>query len=123
VIARRPYYRRLVIGTVCIGAFTGQLDAGIAQLVLPVLERDFAVHLSAISWVVVAYTLTLAVLLPIFGRLADLYGRKMLHTMGFLLFILGSGLCGVAPGLIFPVGFRVLQAIGAALLRRACCRS
>jgi EmrB/QacA subfamily drug resistance transporter len=116
-IARRPYYRWLVIGTVCIGAFMGQLDASIAQLVLPVLERDFAVHLSAISWIVVAYTLTLAVFLPIFGRLADLYGRKMLYTMGFLLFILGSGLCGVAPGLIFLVGFRVLQAIGAALLQ------
>ena len=117
VIARRPYYRWLVVGTVCIGAFMGQLDASIAQLVLPVLERDFNQRLSAISWVAVAYTLTLAVFLPIFGRLADLHGRKMLYTMGFLLFILGSGLCGTAPDLLFLVGFRVLQALGAALLQ------
>ena len=82
-LARRPFYRGLDVGTVCIGAFLGQLDASIAQLVQPVLERDFGQRLSAISWVAVAYTLTLAVFLPIFGRLADLHGRKMLYTMGF----------------------------------------
>ncbi|MGH6675015.1 MAG: MFS transporter, partial [Xanthobacteraceae bacterium] len=117
LLARRSYYPWLVVGTVCIGAFMGQLDASIAQLVLPVLERDFHRHLSAISWVAIAYTLTLAVLLPVFGRVADLYGRKMLYTIGFLVFILGSGLCGIAPDLNFLVGFRIFQAIGAALLQ------
>jgi MFS family permease len=95
----------------------GQLDASIGQLVLPVLESDFHQHLSAISWVAIAYTLTLAMFLPVFGRLADLYGRKTLHTMGFLLFIVGSGMCGTAPDLPFLVSFRVLQAVGAALLQ------
>jgi EmrB/QacA subfamily drug resistance transporter len=117
LVAKWPYYRWLVVGTVCIGAFMGQLDASIAQLVLPALEHDFNQQLSAISWVAVAYTLTLAVLLPVFGRLADLYGRKMLYAVGFLLFILGSGLCGFASDLDFLVGFRVFQAIGAALLQ------
>jgi EmrB/QacA subfamily drug resistance transporter len=117
VLARGRHYRWLVVGTVCVGAFMGQLDASIAQLVLPALERDFHQHLSAISWVAVAYTLTLAVLLPVFGRLADLYGRKTLYTIGFVVFILGSGLCGLAPDLPFLIGFRVLQAIGAALLQ------
>ncbi|KRR19452.1 MFS transporter [Bradyrhizobium retamae] len=117
LFAERPYYRWLVVGTVCIGAFMGQLDASIAQLVLPVLERDFHQHLSDISWVALAYTLTLAVLLPVFGRLADVYGRKTLYTAGFLVFILGSGLCGAAPNLLSLVGFRVLQAVGAALLQ------
>ena len=117
LVASRSYYRWLVVGTVCIGAFMGQLDASIAQLVLPALERDFHRHLSAISWVAVAYSLTLAVLLPVFGRLADLYGRKMLYTAGFLVFILGSGLCGTALNLPALVGFRALQAVGAALLQ------
>lgn len=117
VLARRSYYPWLVVGTVCIGAFMGQLDASISQLILPVLEHDFHRHLSAISWVAIAYTLTLAVLLPVFGRVADLYGRKMLYTIGFVIFILGSGLCGVASDLNFLVGFRILQAVGAALLQ------
>lgn len=115
--ASRPYYRWLIIGTVCIGAFMGQLDASIAQLILPALERDFHRHLSAISWVAVAYSLALAVLLPVFGRLADVYGRKMLYTTGFLVFIVGSGLCGAAPNLPLLVGFRALQAVGAALMQ------
>ena len=117
IVASRPHYRWLVVGTVCIGAFMGQLDASIAQLVLPALERDFHRHLNAISWVAVAYSLTLAVLLPVFGRLADLYGRKRLYTIGFLVFIVGSGLCGAAPNLPSLVGFRIFQAIGAALLQ------
>ena len=117
VIASRPYYRWLVIGTVCVGAFMGQLDASIVQLVLPVLEHDFGQRLAAISWVSVAYMLALAAFLPVFGRLADLYGRKFQYAFGFLLFILGSSLCGGASNLVELVGFRVLQAIGAALLQ------
>jgi EmrB/QacA subfamily drug resistance transporter len=117
VLACGPHYRWLVVGTVCIGALMGQLDASIAQLVLPALEHDFHQHLSVISWVAVAYTLTLTVLLPVFGRVADLYGRKTLYMAGFVVFILGSGLCGLAPDLSFLIGFRVLQAIGAALLQ------
>ncbi|MGA7803929.1 MFS transporter [Bradyrhizobium sp.] len=117
LVARRPYYRWLVVGTVCIGAFMGQLDASIAQLVLPVLEREFHHGLGLISWVAIAYTLTLTVLLPVFGRVADLYGRKTLYTVGFLLFVTGSGLCGIAPDLPFLIGFRIFQAVGAALLQ------
>lgn len=116
-IAGLPSYPWFVVGTVCIGAFMGQADASIAQLVLPVLERDFDLRLSALSWVSVAYLLTLAALLPVFGRLADVYGRKLLYTGGFLLFILGSALCGAAPDYAFLLGFRVLQAVGAAMLQ------
>jgi len=115
IVANRPSYRWVTVGTVCIGAFMGQLYASIAQLVLPALEHNFHRHLSAISWVAVAYSLTFAVLLPVFGRLADLYGRKVLYTAGFLMFILGSGLCGAASNLDSLVGFRALHAIGAAL--------
>jgi EmrB/QacA subfamily drug resistance transporter len=117
VCARQPYYRWLVVGTVCIGAFMGQADASIAQMVLPTLEREFDQPLRLISWVAIAYMLTLAVLLPIFGRLADRYGRKLLYTVGFLIFIVGSALCGAATTLPTLIGFRVLQAIGAALLQ------
>ena len=115
-IACLPYYRWLVVGTVCIGAFMGQVDSSIAQLLLPRLEYDFGARLSTVSWVAIAYLITMAGFLPIFGRLADLVGRKLLYIGGFLLFVLGSGLCGFAPNLPILIGFRVIQAIGAALL-------
>jgi EmrB/QacA subfamily drug resistance transporter len=115
-VAALSSYRWLVVGTVCIGAFMGQVDSSIAQLVLPRLEADFDARLSTVSWVAIAYLLTMAGFLPIFGRLADMLGRKLLYTGGFLLFVLGSGLCGFAPNLPALIAFRVLQAIGAALL-------
>jgi EmrB/QacA subfamily drug resistance transporter len=115
-LARLPYYRWLVIGAVCIGAFMGQVDSSIAQLLLPRLEYEFSARLSIVSWVAVAYLVTMAGFLPIFGHLADVVGRKLLYTGGFLLFVLGSGLCGVAPTLPILIGLRVIQAVGAALL-------
>jgi EmrB/QacA subfamily drug resistance transporter len=116
IVARLPAYRWCVVGTVCIGAFMGQVDSSIAQMLLPRLEHEFGARLSTVSWVAVAYLLAMAALLPIFGRLADMVGRKLLYTGGFLLFVLGSGLCGFAPNLPVLIAFRVLQAIGAALL-------
>jgi EmrB/QacA subfamily drug resistance transporter len=116
IVARHPSYWWFVIGTVCIGAFMGQLDSSIAQLLLPRLEVEFDARLSTVSWVAVAYLLAMAAFLPIFGRLADMMGRKLLYTGGFLLFVLGSALCGLAPSLPVLIAFRVLQAIGAALL-------
>ncbi len=115
-LARLPWYRWLVVGSVCIGAFMGQVDASIAQLVLPRLEVVFDARLSSVSWVASAYLLTMAGFLPIFGRLADMFGRKLLYTGGFLLFVLGSGLAGLAPNLPVMIAFRVMQGIGAAML-------
>jgi EmrB/QacA subfamily drug resistance transporter len=116
-LTRLSSYPWLVVGTVCIGAFMGQLDTSIAQLVLPTLETAFHSPLRMVSWVSLAYLLALAGTLPIFGRLADMVGRKVLYTGGFLLFVLGSALCGLAPTLPWLIAARVFQALGAGLLQ------
>jgi EmrB/QacA subfamily drug resistance transporter len=116
IFASLASYRWLVVATVCIGAFMGQVDSSITQLLLPRLELEFNAKLSTVSWVAVAYLLAMAAFLPIFGRLADMMGRKLLYTGGFLLFVLSSALCGLAPDLPVLIAFRVLQGIGAALL-------
>jgi EmrB/QacA subfamily drug resistance transporter len=116
-LARRSDYRWLVVGTVCVGAFLGQLDASIAGLILPTLEDVFAAPMAAVEWVAIAYLLALAALVVPFGRVADLVGRKTLYTLGFIVFIAGSALCGAAPSLGWLVAFRVVQAVGAALLQ------
>src|SRR5262245_6869018 len=94
----------------------GQVDSSITQMLLPRLEYEFGARLSTVSWVAIVYLLAMAAFLPIFGRLADMVGRKLLYTGGFLLFVLGSALCGLAPNLPLLIACRVLQAIGAALL-------
>ncbi|MDO5605798.1 MAG: DHA2 family efflux MFS transporter permease subunit [Paracoccus sp. (in: a-proteobacteria)] len=115
-IASRPGYVWIVVATVCIGAFMGQLDASITQLVLPRLEVHFDSQVDAVSWVAVVYMLTVAAMLPVFGRLAEIFGRKLLYSGGFLIFVIGSALCGFAPSLEWMLAARVLQAIGSSLL-------
>jgi EmrB/QacA subfamily drug resistance transporter len=116
-IARRPNAFWYAVVTVCLGAFMGQLDASIVTLAFPTMEKDFHATSGAVTWVGLAYLLTLVAMLPAVGRYADMFGRKLFYTYGFLLFILGSGLCGVAPTLYALIAFRVLQALGAAMLQ------
>jgi EmrB/QacA subfamily drug resistance transporter len=106
----------IIVAIVCIGSFMGQLDASITQLVLPALERDFSASVGEVSWVAVIFLLAVSVMLPIFGRLADMYGRKKLYVAGFLAFIAGSALCGFSPGIGSLIAARALQAVGAAML-------
>lgn len=115
-IARRSYYPWLVVGTTCIGAFIGQLDASIVQLALPTLEHEFLARLSAVTWVAIAYQLALASTLPVFARLAEIAGRKLMYLTGFALFALASALCGLTSDLTQLIGFRILLGIAGAML-------
>ena len=84
-IAHRSYYPWVVVGTTCIGAFVGQLDASIVQLTLPTLEHHFLARLSAVTWVAIAYQLAYVTALPVFARLAAIAGRKLMYLTGFAL--------------------------------------
>jgi EmrB/QacA subfamily drug resistance transporter len=68
------------------------------------------------SWVFTAYLLTQAVTIPIYGRLADLYGRKRVLFVGMAVFLTASLLCGLAWGMVPLIAFRALQGIGAGAL-------
>jgi MFS family permease len=107
----------LAVGTVCLGAFMGQLDASIVTLTFPALQQEFAAPLAAVSWVSLAYLLTLVGLVAAVGRVADAAGRKLVYLYGFLVFSAASAACALAPGLGALVGFRVVQAVGAAMLQ------
>ncbi|MBV8992580.1 MAG: MFS transporter [Pseudonocardiales bacterium] len=116
-IARLPWAPWLAVGTVCVGAFMGQLDASIVTLALPTLRREFDATLAATEWVALSYLLVLAAAVTPIGRLADMVGRKLLYVGGFGVFVLGSALCAVAPDLGWLDAARVLQALGAAMLQ------
>ena len=105
------------VATVCFGAFMGQLDASIVTLTFPALQHEFGRPLAAVQWVSLAYLLGLVGLLAAAGRVADAAGRKRMYLWGFAVFTLASVACGTAPGLGWLVGFRVVQAAGAAMLQ------
>lgn len=111
-----PNYRWYVLATVASGTFMATLDSSIVNVALPTLSGQLNSTLSTLQWVVTAYLLTITSLLPVFGRLADLVGRKKVFGLGFLVFILGSALCGLAQNIWSLVGTRVFQAVGAAML-------
>ncbi len=114
---RRANAYWLAVAAVCIGAFMGQLDASIVTVALPTLQRTFHASVGAVTWVGLSYLLVLVATVAAVGRFADMWGRKLLYVYGFGVFIVGSALCGLAPNLGALVGFRALQAVGAALLQ------
>jgi EmrB/QacA subfamily drug resistance transporter len=80
------------------------------------MRDDFGASIAGIEWVVTVYLLVVSGLLLTFGRLGDLRGHRRVYVSGFAVFVLGSGLCGFSPSAGALVGFRALQALGAAML-------
>ena len=116
-IASRPSWRWFVLGTVLLGATMSALDVSIVNVAMPTLTGTFGVSMSVIEWVAMAYMLTLTIFLPLFGRLADVYGRSTLYNVGFVVFSVGSAFCGAANSAGFLIAARIVQAIGAGLLQ------
>ncbi len=111
-----PDYRWYIIGVVFIGTFMATLDSSIINVAMPTLRDKLGVKLPIAQWTITAYLLAISSLLPIFGRISDLFGRKNIYSIGFLIFIIGSALCGFSVDIWFLVIARVVQAIGASML-------
>jgi EmrB/QacA subfamily drug resistance transporter len=105
-----------VMVAVSFGVFLATIDSSIVNISLPTLEKDLQTNFATVQWVVLAYLLTITVLLLGIGRLADIIGKKSLYILGFLVFLVGSFLCGLSSSVEFLISFRVLQAIGGAFL-------
>jgi EmrB/QacA subfamily drug resistance transporter len=113
----KHYSHWYAVATVCIGAFMAAIDASIINVALPNLEQQFHTGMNEIEWVSLSYLLSLAATILIFGRLADMFGRRWLYTIGFIIFSFSSLFCGLAPTLTILIVCRVFQGIGAAMLQ------
>ena len=107
----------LAVGTVCVGAFMGQLDASIVATALPVIRTNLHASIAGVEWVVLVYVLVLAGSVAAVGKIADRVGRKLLYTYGFAIFVAGSAACALAPSLGLLVLGKLVQAIGAVMLQ------
>jgi EmrB/QacA subfamily drug resistance transporter len=101
---------------VCVAIFMLLLDITIVNVALPKIAHGLNASFSDIQWVVNAYALTLASLLLTTGSLADLVGRKLVFTVGLVLFALTSLLCAVSPTALFLIIARGGQGIGGAIM-------
>lgn len=104
--------RGLIIGAALVALFLGALDALVMSAAMPSIVAELG-GLSLYAWVYSAYFLARAVSLPVFGKLADIYGTKRLFLFSITLFLLASIAAGLSNTMAFLVCCRVLQGIGA----------
>jgi EmrB/QacA subfamily drug resistance transporter len=102
---------------VAAGVFMSTIDGSIVNIALKTLQDYFGVGLHSVEWVVLSYLLGLVCLLPIAGRLGDMIGKRAVYVGGFAIFTIGSVLCGLAWSIEALIFFRVVQAVGAAMIQ------
>jgi EmrB/QacA subfamily drug resistance transporter len=105
-----------VLVAVGVGTLMSALDSSVVNVVLPVMRRELGTDVATIQWVVTGYLLVVSSLLLTFGRLGDLKGNRAMYLTGFAVFVLSSVFCGLSGGESELIAFRVVQALGAAML-------
>ena len=100
-----------VIGALMLGMFLAALDQTVVSTALPTIVGDLngASHL---SWVVTAYLLASTVSTPLWGKLGDLYGRKLFFQAAIVIFLIGSALSGLSQSMFELIVFRAVQGLG-----------
>src|SRR5580765_6765075 len=103
---------RLIFVALMLVLLLASLDQTIVSTALPTIVGDLG-GLNHLSWVVTAYLLTSTVSGPLYGKLGDLYGRKLILQGAILIFLAGSVLCGLAQSMVQLIAFRAIQGLGA----------
>ena len=114
---KSKYYKWFVLGNVMLGTFMAVLDSTIVNVSLPKIMSSFGVGLSTIQWVITAYMLSMAVMLPTSGWLADKFGYKKMYFLGLFLFTFGSLLCGLSNDETTLIMSRIIQGLGAGMIQ------
>jgi len=113
-IADRPAERRsilLVVSGLMLVLLLASLDQTIVSTALPTIVGELG-GLEHLSWVVTAYLLAVTVVTPLYGKLGDLYGRKIVLQAALAIFLVGSALCGLAQSMSELIAFRAIQGLG-----------
>jgi EmrB/QacA subfamily drug resistance transporter len=100
-----------------LGTLMGALDSTIVLLAFPVINDSLHSDLATSLWIILAYLIVIAVATTQMGRIGDIYGRAKLFNLGFVIFTIGSALCGFSTHIYLLIGFRTLQAAGGAILQ------
>jgi len=102
----------VVFGGISLGMLLAALDISVVATALPTIAGEFG-GLDHLSWVVTGYLLTSTASTPIYGKLSDLYGRKLLFQVAIVIFLVGSVASGLAQNMSELIGARAIQGLGA----------
>ncbi len=111
-----PYNRRTVLWVVALTSFLIPFMASSINVALPTIGKEFKIDAILLGWIATSYILSCAVFTVPFGRLADIYGRKKIFTLGILCYTVFSLLCSLSTSIYFFLSSRVLQGIGSAMV-------
>ncbi|MEW6524204.1 MAG: MFS transporter [Bacillota bacterium] len=109
-------WRYLAFVTILAATFMSVLNTNMIRVASPSIMSEFGVDVKDLTWVFNAYILPYSILMPVFGRLGDMYGRKRMFMLGLTTFAAGSILCSMTWTFGSLVLFRVIQAVGAGAL-------
>jgi EmrB/QacA subfamily drug resistance transporter len=106
----------MVLATCCLSLFLVSMDVTIVNVALPAIRKDLDASVGGLQWSIDGYTVVVACFLMLAGSLGDRFGRRRIFRFGLALFSTGSLLCSLAPTTSALVCFRVVQALGGAML-------
>jgi len=109
-------YKWIVLSVTTIGALMAAIDSTIVVLALPDMMVKLHAGLIEMIWVIMGYILVSTVLLLTLGRVADILGRVRMYNLGFVIFTIGSVLCGFSANATQLIIFRLVQGTGAAMM-------
>jgi len=112
-INRRAQF--LTLGAVMLGMLLGSLDQTIVGTAMPKIVNDLN-GFQRYSWVITAYLVASTAMMPIFGKISDIFGRKWLYMLGIATFLLGSMLSGLSQSMEQLIVFRAIQGLGAGMM-------
>jgi EmrB/QacA subfamily drug resistance transporter len=101
----------LIFAALLLVLLLASLDQTIVSTALPTIVGDLG-GINHLSWVVTAYLLASTIVTPLYGKLGDLYGRKLVLQTAIVLFLIGSALCGISQNMTELIAFRALQGLG-----------
>jgi len=102
---------RTIFGALMLVMLLASLDQTIVSTALPTIVGEFG-GLAHLSWIVTAYLLATTIVTPLYGKLGDLFGRKIVLQSAILLFLVGSALCGLSRSMLQLIVFRAVQGLG-----------
>lgn len=106
-----------IAGTVMLATFMEVLDTSVANVALPHIAGNLSAGVDESTWVLTAYLVANAIVLPLSGWFSTLFGRKNFYMACVAIFTLASLLCGLAPSLGWLIFFRILQGLGGGALQ------